>query len=97
MVSSDQENLRVSLGLSLLRTKLVEEWALGVPGVGGASAWSVPRSRGRSSARGCLGVEGTKCGEGFFGRNPSAPAPMTSTPAGVVILLGALLWLPSPH
>jgi hypothetical protein len=31
-----------------------EEWVLGVPGVGGASAWSVPRSRGRSLAWGWL-------------------------------------------
>jgi hypothetical protein len=36
-----------------------EEWASGAPGVGGASAWSVPRSRGRSSDRECLVVEGS--------------------------------------
>jgi hypothetical protein len=32
----------------------VEEWASRAPGVGGASVWSVPRSRGRSSAQGSL-------------------------------------------
>jgi hypothetical protein len=35
--------------------------------------------------------------ESFFGRKLSASALMTVMPAGVVTLLGALLWLPSPH
>jgi hypothetical protein len=37
------------------------------------------------------------CGEGFSGRNPSASAPMTATPEGVVTLLRASLWLRSPQ
>lgn len=38
-----------------------------------------------------------QCGEGFFGRKLSAPAPTSATPAGVVTLLRAALWLLSPH
>jgi hypothetical protein len=33
-----------------------KELVSGAPGVGGASVWSMPRSRGRSSARGRLVV-----------------------------------------
>ena len=35
--------------------------------------------------------------EGFSERNSSAPAPTAAVPAGVVALMGALLWVPSPH
>jgi hypothetical protein len=59
-----------------------EGLASGVPGVGGASARSAPRSCVGSSARGQVVARGTKCGEGFSGRKLSASAPMTSTPAG---------------
>jgi hypothetical protein len=41
------------------------EWVSGAPGVDGASVWSVPRSRGRSLARGWLVVK-YQVWRGFF-------------------------------
>jgi hypothetical protein len=67
----------------------------GVPGGGGALAMSSPRSRVEGRARGQALIDGGS-GRGFSRRKLCVSTPVPTMPAGIVTLLGAVFWVPSP-
>jgi hypothetical protein len=73
------------------------ERTVGDPSAGDASALATPRSRFGNLTREQRAAEFSGVVRGFFGRKLSASAPTAAMPAGIVTLLGLLLWLSSLH